>query len=106
VGFDPAIEFEGLKKWGGLCRKGCARGHKLMGGLRDMDSDLKAAMRIGLNRGRGRGKRKACMLTWVKRIGWSVLIGRENARRKYMLAAVTLFQITSSKWIFTHPEQR
>ena len=31
VCFDPAIELEGLKKWGGLCRKGVGEGKHVNG---------------------------------------------------------------------------
>jgi hypothetical protein len=62
VGFHPAIKLEGLKKWGGLCRKGVGEGKHVDGrakrygfgfGFESGDAST------GMEEGKGKGKEKS-----------------------------------------------
>jgi hypothetical protein len=56
VGFDPAIELEGLKKWGGLCRKGVGEGKHVNG--RAKGYGFESGDENGIEGRKGKGKWK------------------------------------------------
>jgi len=59
VGFDPAIKLEGLKKWGGLCKKGVGEGKHVDGRAKGYGFGFESGdENNGLEEGKGKGKWK------------------------------------------------
>jgi hypothetical protein len=60
VGFDPAIKLEGLKKWGGLCRKGVGEGKHVDGRAKGYGFGFESGdENTGMEEGKGKGKEKS-----------------------------------------------
>jgi len=60
VGFDPAIKLEGLKKWGGLCRKGVGEGKHVNGRAKGYGFGFESGdENTGMEEGKGKEKEKS-----------------------------------------------